>query len=212
MRFLIFANGKIGPKTDVKAFAAPPVRIFAADGGARFCLENGIRPHAVVGDMDSLEPEMLGQLKADGVEILEFPARKDQTDLELALELAIGRGATEIIVLGALGLRWDMSIANVLLLTRSGMENAGIRIVDEYQEITLIRAGETLKIRGNKGDRLSLIPLFSAAEGITLEGLEYLLNNETLYPGSTRGISNILSGSEARIHLKQGMLLCVIEK
>ena len=210
MRAIIFANGnlekwpagfELTPATDL---------IIAADGGTHLCLARNVSPHVVVGDMDSLAPEILADLKSKGVEIKAYPPRKDETDLELALKEALDRNATEIIILGALGKRWDMTLANVLVLTSSILQGIKTRILDGRQEITCLGGGQKAVFNGRPGDVLSLSPLQDSADGITLKGLEYPLKNATLPLGSTRGISNVFTGETAEIELKTGCLLVCI--
>ena len=212
MRAIIFANGNL--EKWPAGFELTPVTdlIIAADGGTRHCLARDVAPHVVVGDMDSLNPEILADLKSKGVEIKAYPPRKDETDLELALKVALDRNATEIIVLGALGKRWDMTLANVLALTSSFLQGIKTRILDGRQEITCLGGGQKAIFNGRPGDVLSLSPLQDSADGITLKGLEYPLKNATLPLGSTRGISNVFTGETAEIELKTGCLLVCITR
>ena len=85
-----------------------------------------------------------------------------------------------------------------------------MRLLDGRQELRLLRGGGSLELHGSPGDVVSLIPLNEAARGITTRGLEYPLTNENLLLGATRGVSNVLLGEQARIHLRQGLILCVI--
>ncbi len=209
MRALIFANGRIHTDMDTKKLIHHGDTIIAADGGAMHCLEKGIIPDIAVGDFDSLPQEHISYLREHGTEILQYPARKDQTDLELALDTALEKGVKEIIIIGALGGRWDMTLANVMLLTRWETAPCLIRMIDGNLEMQVIRGGQKIQIRGQKGDTVSLIPLSKDAEGVSLEGLEYPLCNETLKLGSTRGISNVMSGSGASASLQKGLLLCI---
>jgi thiamine pyrophosphokinase len=174
-----------------------------------YCLSLGITPDVVIGDLDSLAADDIKGLQIASVEIIRYPAKKDQTDLELALKLAIDRGADEIVVFGAMGGRWDMSIANILLLAEQNLSGATIRIIDGRHEIMLLHAGKEITFYGEKGDILSLIPLGRDALGITTIGLEYPLKNDVLRLGSSRGISNVLTRNSATVFLKQGLLLCV---
>ncbi len=108
MRAVIFANGSLNSPVRL----SPEDFIIAADGGTRHCLALGLVPAVVIGDLDLLTPADLETLKARGTRILQFPVRKDFTDLELALQHARTSGADEILILGALGRagtrRWRM--------------------------------------------------------------------------------------------------------
>lgn len=211
MRAFIFANGRIHADTDAEKQIQPGDTVIAADGGALHCLKKGIIPDLLVGDFDSLSRTYVKSLKEQGAEILQYPAQKDQTDLELALDAAVQKGAEEIIIFGALGGRWDMTLANIMLLGRAQTANCRIRMMDGSLEMQVIRSGQKIRLKGQKGDTVSLIPLAQDAEGISLEGLEYPLCDETLKLGSTRGISNVMLGCRASASLRKGLILCIRE-
>ena len=208
MRIIIFANGKFKKSRSMKIH--PHDFIIAADGGAEHCMGMGITPALIIGDLDSILPETLKKFQAGGTEIRQYPAKKDMTDLELALDTARDKDAEEIIILGALGGRWDMSLANVMLMTGQGAADIRIRMIDGEQEITLIKGEEKVLFHGQKGDTLSLIPLCGDVMGVSLEGLEYPLKNECLRFGAARGVSNVMCGNTASVNVKQGQLLCVL--
>ncbi len=212
MRAVIFANGIMDKWPAGFELSLPTDLIIAADGGTRNCLAWNVHPHVVVGDMDSIDPDTLATLESRGVEIKPYPPRKDETDLELALKEALYRKATEVVILGALGKRWDMSLSNVMLLTAPFLKGIKTRILDDRQEITCLRGGQKAEFRGRSGDVLSLSSLQASADGITLNGLEYPLKNATLPVGSTRGISNVFAGNTAEIEIKTGYLLVCITK
>lgn len=209
MRAVIFANGVLN-LPDARPVIRPGDILIAADGGVRYCQELGVIPVAVIGDLDSLLPDEISALQDADVEITRYPARKDQTDLELALRHAINLGVDEILVLGALGARWDMTIANILLLGAPELAGITIRLIDGQQEIVLLRGEGKITFHGRRGDTLSLMPLGQDARGVTLAGLEYPLEDGRLRFGSTRGISNVLIAETATVYLKQGLLLCTI--
>ncbi len=204
MRAVIFANGSLNPPVSI----LPEDLIIAADGGARHCLALGLVPAVVIGDLDSLTPAELETLGAQGAKIVQFPVRKDFTDLELALQHARRSGADEILILGALGARWDQTLANVAL--PAAFPELAIRLADGNQEFFYLRAGETITVAGRPGDTLSLIPLGGEAQGITTDQLEYPLRDENLPLGSTRGVSNVLLAEQARYRCALGFLLCVV--
>jgi len=194
---------------DVHDIILPDDLIIAADGGMTHCRALGIKPSIVIGDLDSLDPDYLKSLQTSGTEIISYPINKDQTDLELALHKAFDLGSDEILVLGALGARWDMTIANLLLPASPEFSKVAIRLIDGHQEIILLRGKGELTFNGKKGDMLSLIPFGQDAYGVTLRGLEYPLEDDVLKFGATRGISNVLIDDTATVYLKKGLLLCI---
>lgn len=212
MRCTIFANGQYSLPVDLDRQQLQKELIIATDGGAVHCHAIGITPHLLVGDMDSIPGWLLAQLEQQGVEILRFSPRKDKTDLELAIELAIDRGADTIVLLAALGLRWDMSIAAVMLLASPHFANISLMLRDGSTDIFRIGSGQKITVSGRPGDRLSIIPLNGPACGVSLSGLAYPLSDHDIPVGATLGISNVFTHPQARIELRQGILLCVLER
>ena len=209
-RAVVFANGELNEPESMLRLVRPDDYLIAADGGGKHCLALGLQPHLLIGDMDSLDPDIITQFQAAGSEVLRYPANKDFTDLELALLQAKERGAEEILVVAALGRRWDQTLANLLLPAGQTFKDVSIRLVDGCQEILLVRPGKRCEIHGQPGETLSLVPLLDNACGITTQGLEYPLKDEDLSFGSTRGISNVLLVEKPTITLREGLLVCVL--
>lgn len=210
MRTIIFANGELNDAATVLPLIRVGDTIIAADGGSRHCRSLDLVPHILIGDFDSIGPDELDYWRSQGVQIVKHPARKNYTDLELALHYARELGADEILVLAALGARWDQTLANLLLPVSADLQGCRITLVDGKQEIRLLKGGDTLELNGTLGDTLSLVPVGSEAVGVTTEGLEYPLFAETLHFGGTRGVSNVFLRATARVHLNQGLLLCIV--
>jgi thiamine pyrophosphokinase len=211
MRAIIFANGQLEQWPAGLSVAPQTDLIIAADGGLEHCLRHGLRPHVLVGDLDSLAPARLASLAAMPFDIQRHPREKDYTDLELALRAALRRGADQLLILGALGGRSDMTLSNVLLLAAPFLETVDVRLLDGAQQLLCLHGGRRLRLRGRPGARLSLLPLGAAAVGITLTGLAYRLEDATLEPGSTRGVSNTLTGDQAEVRLRRGCLLVALD-
>jgi thiamine pyrophosphokinase len=210
LRAAIFANGSfLYPDLDHSKLLDDDW-ILAADGGAQHCLALGITPDVLIGDFDSLDPQQRQTLEQAGAVVIPHPAQKDETDLELAMRYAIDAGAVEIVIFGGMGERWDQSLANLLLPTLPAMDTVRVFLTSGPQTATIVKAGETYTLRGHRGDTVSLIPLAGNAIGVTTEGLKYTLHDEILVFGSTRGISNVLQCEEAAVHLREGMLACIV--
>ena len=138
------------------------------------------------------------------------PTHKDESDTELALQYCVKHGATEIILLGALGGRLDHMIANLLLLADPLWRDIPVRIIDGDTQIELCTAG--CEISGDPGDIVSLLPWGGDATGVRTEGLEYPLVDEPLLFGPARGLSNVMLGRNAVVTLATGRLLVIHHK
>lgn len=207
MHIVIVANA---PDFDAAPFAALLQRadlVIAADGGANALAALPFTPHVVIGDLDSLADATLQQLEAQQIEILRHPAEKDETDMELALLLAVQRGAHQISVLGAFGGRWDQTLANVSLLAMPELADCDVRLLDTTQQAFLVR--DAADLPGKRGDIVSLLPLAGPAQGVTTRGLYYPLHNSTLEYEHARGVSNVLIEPPGQVSLDAGMLLII---
>ena len=213
MRTVIFANGELSDPERVLGRLQPGDHVIAADGGARHALAAGVVPDVIIGDLDSLSSMARERAEVGGARIISFPARKDETDLELALLHAARAGATKILVLAALGGRLDQTIANLLLLALPELRGIDVRVVDGRQTAFLVQGGGgTAAVSGQPGDTVSLIPLGGDALGVTAEALEWPLHASTLRFGPARGVSNVLVAEQASVRVERGQLLCVVTR
>lgn len=207
MHVIIFAGGTLQPGKAVNDAIASADLIIAADSGAQTALRLGYTPAIVVGDFDSLAISR-DDLRAMGCQTIQAPIEKDETDSELAIETAIRQGASQITLLGGLGgQRFEHSIANILLL--ADYDIIPIRIIDGPSISWLLRGPDSTTIEGQPGDLLSLFPLAGDAQGVHTSNLYYPLHGETLRFGKPRGLSNVLTGSQAEVSLEIGMLLII---
>jgi thiamine pyrophosphokinase len=212
LRAVIFANGVLDPDEETRRAIQAEDLLIAADGGAENCLALGFIPRIVIGDLDSLQEDTQSDLILHRAEFIPYPTDKDQTDLELALNFAIHEGVTEIVLIGLLGGRLDQTIANLLLLAREEWRSARLVVIAGRDTAYVLNGDTNLAIMGNLGDLVSLIPLTPDVKGVSTRGLKWPLISATLTFGSTLGISNELTDSEAEIQLRSGTLLLVHRK
>lgn len=208
MKAVVVAHGDVFAEDRVQLDDADLV--VAADGGALALERWGMLPHAVVGDLDSLGAQRADALAARGVRIFRHPPEKDESDLELALDYAVGAGADEIILLGLFGgARLDYTIANALLLADARYRGRVMRAVAGPARLRALHAGETALLTGAVGDLVTLLPVGADAEGIRTVGLRYALRGEALRLGRSRGVSNVIAALPASVSLEAGTLLIV---
>lgn len=212
MKAVVFANGvmsqwppgfELSPENDL---------IIAADGGFNHCRKWNVIPHIIVGDMDSIRASDMTAHGHGEIEIQRFPVGKDETDLHLALQVAIDRNASDIVILGALGARWDMTFSNVLILLAPFLRCAHVRILESQYEFVCLHGYQKIHLEEKPGHTVSLIPLAGPVKGVRLSGFVFPLHNETLPLGTTRGISNLFKDEKAEIEIMEGHLLVVIDR
>lgn len=202
MTALIVGNGEVSEK--IKPLLPENAYVICADGGFRHMDKLGLTPDIVIGDMDSVKADLHGE------KTIVYPVRKDFTDSEIAVNYAIDNGFSDLVLIGFTGTRTDHTLTNLFLLKGISERGARAEIIDEHN---VIRYAEKENIiRGKKGDIVSIIPIGGDVSGITTEGLDYPLSSETLEFGKGRGVSNVMTGDECRITVKNGSALIIKSK
>lgn len=210
-RALVVAGGK----TDT-AFAKRYIAqnkfdwMIAADSGMQFFFDAGMRPDHVIGDFDSVRCETLRYFEAQQtLGMTRLAVQKDDTDTEAAIRFAIAQGCGEIHVLGGMGSRLDHMLANVGLLGIGLTEGVSLFLVDPQNRVRMIKEELTIAKSKQYGKFVSLLPVTPKVTGVTLYGMKYPLSDFTLRCYSSLGISNEIVDEEARICLREGVLLVV---
>lgn len=180
-------------------------RVIAADGGMRHAQALSVTPELWVGDFDSAPDALLDQWQ--GIERQPYPRAKNATDGEIAVDTALARGATALVIAGALGgERTDHAVMHLLLalsLTERGVPTLLTTGEEEAQALL----GGTLQFDLPKGALFSILP-FSALSGLTIEGARYPLDRAKIDAGSSRTVSNVAEGP-VTITLQSGRAMVI---
>lgn len=202
--FLIFASGDPPPVDLVEDLPVADSTI-AADGGYDNAVDLGIKVDVVVGDLDSLDADILPH----HVMVERHPKEKDATDLELALELAISQSPDRIVIVGGSGGRIDHELANASVICSPRWDAAGeIDWISRRGRAHVVTSHRS--IHGDVGSTITLLPIGGPAVGINTRGLKWNLEDETLEVGSGRGVSNELASPVADVRVSRGRLLAVL--
>jgi thiamine pyrophosphokinase len=204
-RFTILLGGEI-TVTDRLLKATANTRIIAADGGMRHAASLNVRPELWVGDFDSTDPALL-ETYSD-VELQPYPVSKASTDGEIAVEEALLRGATEILLVGALGgSRSDHALQHIVYALALKARGIDISLTSGEEEAFLM-LGDELVLDLPPRSLLSVIG-FSDLEGLDIENVQYPLSEFYLPFGSSRTVSNIANGTvQLRLRKGKAVVLC----
>lgn len=189
------------------------------DAGLVHCLAAGFHPTLLIGDMDSVPPDVLSDPALGAVPRRLYPAEKDASDLQLALEGLADDDAGErrdsvgapacrpeqVVIVGVSGGRTDHMLFNWLLSCLRDWPFE-LRFIDATTDAVLVTPTRPLVATLEEGDTVSLLPLLEAG-GVHAEGLRYALRDGTLAPGSTRGLSNVADAPGLRVSIRTGRLL-----
>ncbi|MBR6812796.1 MAG: thiamine diphosphokinase [Oscillospiraceae bacterium] len=181
-------------------FASGDRLLIAADAGYRRLKSAGMVPDLAVGDFDSLgfEPH--------DCEVIYHKPEKDDTDTMLAIKEGLARGYDKFVLFGALGGRIDHSYANMQALSYIAEHGGRGLMVGEGFAITALKDGK-ITLSGEKGEPVSVFCTGDRAEGVSIKGLKYSLENAVLESAFPLGVSNEFVGEEAEISVKNGSLL-----
>lgn len=210
MKAIIFVNGDKPSSEEVKRECINASIIIAADGGANAAYGEGINPHYLIGDFDSIDKNILEYFKEKGSIIEEYSNEKDFLDTELCLNKAISLGAKEIVFLGGIGNRLDHNIGNIHLLYKATKKGVNAYILSETADVYICE--NKFEILGSIGDTISIVPLSQTIKGITLKGFKYPLNNSSFNFGDVFGTCNILLEKKGYIEIKEGFLAVIKQK
>lgn len=207
MEALLFAHGVYTDRDEGFLRGLPHDLVIAVDGGLNRLRQLNLRPHVYVGDEDSADPNWIAALEREGLRVLRFPQEKDQTDLELAALYAVRQGADTLHFFGALGGRWDQSLANLLLALHPELRGRRLYFYADGQVLFPIYRRAT--VRGKPGDTVSFLPIEGPVRGVILKGFRYTLEDGEFRSGSTLGVSNVLEVEEGVVDIREGVLLGV---
>ncbi|NLO22027.1 MAG: thiamine diphosphokinase [Syntrophomonadaceae bacterium] len=204
MKCIIMANGEYGDLSRYKEILSSADRIICADGGANYAQILGVMPDCIIGDLDSISIKTKNFYAVQGVSFQQYPRRKDFTDMQLALQVAAGMEAKEIILLGSQGGRLDHSLSNLY----SGIDYVrnNIEIIHYSPSCTIYLLTGQMSLSGQVGDLVSLLPLGGEVQGVNIRGFAYPLENALLQCENPYAISNVLVNETAKIQIARGVL------
>ena len=178
--------------------------IICADGGYNLVCEAGIKPDVIIGDMDSVS----GKLPTD-VKIYTYPCKKDKTDLHICVDFALRHKCDQIILLGVMGGRISHSMGSLMMLEYIHKNHAAGMILTASTRVFLV--SDKISVKRDNFKYLSLIPLTETADGVSISGVKYPLENAVLKREKNLGISNEFDSDTAEISVKKGLLTVVCE-
>lgn len=176
--------------------------VIAADAGYLTARRLGITPDILLGDFDTLGVENI----PEGIECLRVPAEKNDTDTQLAVEVAIERGAEEIVIVGGMSGRIDHTLSTLASLENLWERKAGriyATLTDGKNRVRFIRSSGAILPR-SQYRYFSLIAADETVKGITLDGCKYPLKNGRISRRHQWAVSNEITGNCALIEIKRG--------
>ena len=202
MRCAIISGGTASSKEFLKESVRECDFIICADLGLEYARNAGITADIAVGDFDS------GAVLDNSKKIVRLPSEKDDTDTLSAARLAVENKATQVILLCCTGTRFDHTYANLFVLDFLRKSGVDACVIDEHNKIFLLENG-VIDIKKER-KYLSVLPFCSQAEGVSISGVKYPLENATLGSDFPRGVSNEIIDAVAKISVNRGTLAVIL--
>ena len=201
----IFCNGQLSNPTKVKQIASDCDLLIAANEGTKYCIDFGLTPQVIIGDMDSIDSDLWKN--NHGIEYIRHPIDKDESDTELAVEYALKHECEQVILIAATGGRLDHTLANVALIASHPGQ---VALFDGTSTLIAVDKSEKCILHGQVGTLVSLLPYGPGPFTVRTNGLKYALRDECLN-SVTHGLSNELCQIETCVCVSNGVLLVYIE-
>ena len=207
MNTVLICGGFLEEETAKRALEKiKPDCIIGIDKGLEFCYRNQIYPQYILGDFDSIAPEIIVWYKEwTEIPIREFNPVKDASDTEIAVRYAVESGYGNITILGGTGTRMDHVMANIQVLSIPARAGIPAEIIDGHNRIRVVEV--RLKKSETYGEYFSLFPLGGEVRHLYIRGAKYPLTDHTLVPYDSLCVSNQIDGEEAVIAFGEGMVI-----
>lgn len=210
-KILIISGGSISDEFASQWIASyVPDYIIVADSGMEFCRRTGVVPDMIIGDFDSVETDTLTfYKKQQNIVFKELNPIKDDTDTEFAIRQAIALDVKEISILGGTGTRLDHVLGNISLLGIGLTEQVQIQLIDAHNRIRMMSKSFKITKEEQFGSYVSLLPYNGEVTHLYLKGFKYPLDDFSMKPFNSLGISNEIIDTEAEVIFKEGILLVI---
>ena len=203
---LIIANGERLSQSQVTSLAHDKF-VVACDGAYEHWHDQGLAVDVLIGDMDSISPELLIVAKRHGVPCVTI-ADQSTTDLEKAITHCDALGMQSIDIVCALGQRHDHTLHNTQLLSRYHQADRPLRLLT-HTEIMCVVDNACAVLVGKQGDGIAILGAPNCT--VTTQGLQYDMKQVALSYGVFNSTSNALIGQKASIDV-MGMALVIHER
>ncbi len=202
---VVMGAGEIRDYEAVSALLEPDAFVICADGGLKHCPKMNLRPHLLVGDLDSLETS-----PPAGLELVALSPDKNYTDSYHGAEEARQRGYRRLLLTGMLGGRLDHTLANLGLLAHLVKQGSDALLTDGVCHAHALMGKGELLLPRRPGCYFSLLAL-APCRGITILGGKYPLNDYPLSPWDPRAVSNEFCGGDVTIFQEEGALVVLTQ-
>lgn len=164
---IILADGEFPSSPLAVALLDACPYVVCCDGAANRYISSGRIPAAVVGDGDSLLPEIKQRYAA----LIHRESEQDTNDLSKAFRFCLSQGRKNILIMGATGKREDHTLGNISLLI-DYMDSATVGMLTNYGIFVPVCTDSWFQ--SYPGQQVSIFNMESTA--LSAQGLVYPLS------------------------------------
>jgi thiamine pyrophosphokinase len=205
---LVVAHGDLPPKACLKALANASRRLIALDGAADRLIAMGLRPHVILGDLDSISASALKLAPRHGTRIVQIKEQKT-SDLGKGLQFCKERNWKRIAVTGFLGNRLDHSLNAFGVLSK--FHDLEMTLITSQSIARVLHGHSAFKCAVRPGQQISLMPL-PVTRGVTLTGVKWPLHSQTLRQTGLVSLSNKATHTMVTVRQASGCSLFIAQR
>ena len=202
MKTVILANGSYPTHEVPLKHLHGADLIVCCDGAAEKLVAHRLEPGIIIGDLDSVSPE----LKRRYDKILVQDSDQETNDLTKAVKWCVANGITEVVILGATGIREDHTLGNISLLADYRSRTDATMLTDTGSFRVFDHSVTIASYAGQQVSLFSIDPSLQASSA----GLKYPLDGLTLHSW-WRGTLNEAEGESFRLDFDRGQLIVFME-
>ena len=202
MRAFVFGGGEILPEY-IEEKVQEGDLVVCADSGYKNACRMGVKVDVLVGDFDSLK-----DIPDGNFELVRVPAEKNETDTQLAINIALERGADEVVIICSTSGRADHALSAMAILEYLYEKRIPATLVNGQNRIRFVRDGGAIIIR-SAYKYFSVLTLDAVAKKVSIEGGKYPLVKKDIGRGFQFAVSNEIVKNAALITVKKGSVYII---
>tara|TARA_Y100000996_G_scaffold269530_1_gene212187 strand:- start:109 stop:723 length:615 start_codon:yes stop_codon:yes gene_type:complete len=174
--------------------------IIGVDNGTAHLFNKSLIPSKVLGDFDSITPDLLKKVKNLNIDLIHYESNKDKTDFEISLNCIDKPSDKNIYLIGGEEGEIDhlFSIFSLII----NFEYAS-NITWFYMDKTIIFRND-VSISLNEGTRFSIVPITNL-KSLNVTGAKWNVNKENIKAGSSRTLRNESAEDQINVSCSEGL-------
>ena len=195
---LISLSGNCSTSYDLKELAFD--EIIGVDNGTSHLFARSLIPSKVLGDFDSITPDLLEKVENMDIDLISYESNKDKTDFELSLDSINEPEEKNIFIIGGEEGEIDHLFSIFSLVINYEFAT---NVTWLYMDKTIVFKNN-VSIFLNEGTKFSVVPI-SNLKKLTISGAKWNLNEENIVAGSSKTLRNESVENQIMISCNEGL-------